>query len=468
MVASTELLAPPFFPRGAAAQMMTCHDREQLLEGPAGSGKTRPILELFHLFATNYPGFRGLITRKVGATLATSTLVTFRRNVLKPQDRVRFFGGSKDRPAAFQYPNGSEIVVGGLDVGADGQQSKVLSNEYDAIYPNEAVELTLEDWETLTTRLRPFVLKHPRLIGDTNPAAGKHWLNKRCEEGKVTRFRSRLEDNPRYFNDDGTMTEEGVQYIETLDRLTGARYQRLRLGEWVGVENAVYPNFDRSIHVRPLEQGLRWIDGAIGVDYGRRHMSALVVILMDQYNRRWVVDAWAEADDERGAKTKRNLARLRDAWPAARRGRTDPGQDVLAGDVGYEVAQGANGTRIARTQMLGPLFDFYPGGRVPKRHFEARQNGARSAVELGPYAEADTPGLLFVEGAPYISELCDQIEGYQELMVENKTATVWQVVRKDDDLVAALEYGNEELETAPPSLERVASKPTVYRKARVA
>ena len=100
---------------------MTCHDREQLLEGPAGSGKTRPILELFHLFATQYPGFRGLIVRKVGATLATSCLVTFRRNVLKPEDRVVFFGGSKDRPAAFQYPNGSEIVVGGLDVGADGQ-----------------------------------------------------------------------------------------------------------------------------------------------------------------------------------------------------------------------------------------------------------------------------------------------------------------------------------------------------------
>ena len=156
------------------------------------------------------------------------------------------------------------------------------------------------------------------------------------------------------------------------------------------------------------------------------------------------------------------------AYPAARRGRTDPTQGYLAGDLGYEVADGANGARIVRTQMCAPLFDIYPGGRVPKNHIEARQNGARSAVELGPYAEPDSPGVLFVAGAPGIDELCDQLEGYQEIMVENKTSTTWQVVRKDDDLVAAWEYSEEELRTAPPSIERVQSRPTVYRKPRVA
>ena len=64
--------------------------------------------------------------------------------------------------------------------------------------------------------------------------------------------------------------------------------------------------------------------------------------------------------------------------------------------------------------------------------------------------------------------MAEQLELYH---YEHKTSDVkdeYVVARVNEDLVAALEYAIEELETAPPPLERVASSPTVYRKPRVA
>ena len=110
-----------------------------------------------HNLASKYPNFRGLITRKVGATLPPTVLRTFEDKVIFDWDKmarksdtdgVTFFGGNEHEPPAYRYSTGATITVGGLDI-----SSKVLSSEYDIIYVNEATELTLEDWETLTTRV---------------------------------------------------------------------------------------------------------------------------------------------------------------------------------------------------------------------------------------------------------------------------------------------------------------------------
>lgn len=435
-------------PRGAARLLMNTHDREMLLEGPAGSGKTRPIMELFHLLALRYPGFRALFTRKVGATLATTCLVTFRRWVLQPQDGVRFFGGSKSEPSAFQYPNGSEIVVGGLDVGADGKQSKILSSEYDAIFVNEATELSLEDWETLTTRLRPFVLTHPRIIGDCNPSHSAHWLNKRCEEGKTRRFRSRLEDNPLYFREDGELTPAGETYLAGLDALTGSRYERLRLGLWVGVENALFPHFDRKLHVRPLEEGLRFSHGAIGSDYGRRHKAAAVPVRVDQFGRRWVFEAWGQPDVEHGRMTEREIGRMRQQYQI-RRVRVGPDMDIMVGVLGAEESGIAEGARRARANEVAFLLNVFPGGVVPTSREDAYNKPPAMVTATG-----DSPGILFVEGGPGIDELCDEMEGYHEVRVANDRKDELVIARINDDRVSALEYACEELQTAPPDYSK--------------
>lgn len=210
------------------------------------TGKSFACLWKLHMAMLKYPGARGLIVRKTLVSLTASGLVTFMQRILPTGNYgVTFFGGSKAEPAQFKYPNGSRIVVGGMD-----NPSKIMSAEYDLAYVQEATELTENDWESITTRLRYGVMPYQQLIADCNPAAPTHWLNQRCNLGLTTRFGSRHEDNPTLFDHArGEWTERGLAYIATLDRLTGVRYQRLRLGKWVASEGQVYDAWDADVHV---------------------------------------------------------------------------------------------------------------------------------------------------------------------------------------------------------------------------
>jgi len=196
-----------------------------------------------HLAAFKYAGSRMLMVRKTHASLKATGIVTYRTKVLHDLDNVSFFGGNNEQPPAYHYPNGTRIIVGGLD-----DPKKIMSTEYDMVYCQESTELTLNDWEMLTTRLRNGVMPYQQLIADCNPDAPSHWLKQRAERGATTLLESRHEDNPRYVQRDGTMTEEGAAYIAGLDQLTGVRYLRLRKGIWAAAEGVVYDDYDAAVH----------------------------------------------------------------------------------------------------------------------------------------------------------------------------------------------------------------------------
>ncbi len=234
----------PYRPRGAAADVFKCKDQEILLEGPAGTGKSRAILEKIHLMAEKYPGFRALILRKTRESLSQSALVTFEQFVVPPIHPI-LKGPKRNMRQSYLYPStGAEIVVGGLD-----KSEKVMSTEYDLAYIQEATEVTEKDWENVLTRLRNNKVPYQQLIADCNPDAPTHWLHQRSLKGKVTTFVSRHEDNPVLFDDDGGITDFGAKYIAKLDALSGARYQRLRLGRWAGAEGQVYENWNSEHHI---------------------------------------------------------------------------------------------------------------------------------------------------------------------------------------------------------------------------
>lgn len=430
-----------FKARGDNRTVFTCLDPEILCVGGAGSGKTRAILEFLHRMCIERPNLRVLICRKARATLASTALATYERDVDPFAQGVKWFGGNDHAPAAYLYPNGSQIIVGGMD-----DPGKILSSFYDLAYLNEVTELSEEEYETITTRLRNGVIRSMRVISDCNPTFAKHWVNRRALLGKMTRLTTTLKDNPAYYDDDGNPTELGNRYIRTLESLSGSRRERFLLGQWVGVENAIYPHFDRKLHVRPLEPGLRFRTGAIGVDYGRRHKAAAVAISVDQYGRRWVREAWGEPDTEQGKMVYRAVAKLKAKYTIYR-GMTDPLQDALAGLLGFQLSKGSAGSRNTRTMITGRLLNVFPGGEVPESSMELMESNYRSAATLGPHACPDSPGLLFVEGAPGIDDLCDEIESYHEVLMENATRSEYTVARIDDDLVAALEYGTECLDS---------------------
>lgn len=403
--------APRLEVRGQVRAAITCHDTEILIDGPAGTGKTLGILLMMNLIAIEFPGSKQLICRKTLTALTGAALATFREKVIPRQlanGTVEFFGGNKQEPAGFKYTNGSRIDVRGLD-----SIEKTFSAEYDLVYNNEATECSLDDWELLTRSLRNGVIPHPRIYGDCNPSVDRHWLLQRCNAGLTRRFKSTIHDNPAYWDEElNDYTPEGRRYVEgVLSKLTGTRRQRLYEGTWIGMENAIYPQLDPSSHLGEIPELARWETGAIGIDYGRVHNSAVVAVSRDSTGVYWVRECWAAPggdpneieDKSRGMKLRFKI----------RRGRVDPNQEYMGQNLGFKVAKGNAGSRKARIGLVTELLD----------------------------AEA----LMFDRTGKGVQELFDEMLAYRYEIKETDTQIDEVVVRKDDDRVAALEYAIEEL-----------------------
>lgn len=205
------------------------------------TGKSRAGLEKLHLCALKYDGMRGLIVRKTRQSLSQSALVTFERKVLPPDSDIALYQTDQEYP----YPNGSVVVVAGLD-----KPSKVMSSDYDMIYVQEATELTEGDLESLTTRLRNGVMPYQQLTADCNPGPPTHWLKRRADRGGILLLDSRHEDNPVLWDRKaGDWTPAGRAYIAKLDALTGVRKDRLRHGRWAAAEGMVYDAWDEALHL---------------------------------------------------------------------------------------------------------------------------------------------------------------------------------------------------------------------------
>lgn len=205
------------------------------------TGKSRVILEKLHLMALKYPCARILMLRKTRRSLTESGMVTYWQKVRPDLDRVQW----KPSMQQYQYPNGSILAVGGMD-----RPSKIMSSEWDVIYAQECTELSEEEWEACTIRLRNGKMPYQQLLGDCNPDAPTHWLRQRAISGKVMMIESRHEDNPLLFDESGVVTPEGARYLGTLDALSGVRLARYRYGVWAAAEGTVYEGcYDRAKNV---------------------------------------------------------------------------------------------------------------------------------------------------------------------------------------------------------------------------
>lgn len=273
----------PYGPFGAALEVWTDRRDEVLLSGPAGTGKSRACLEKVHAVCLRWPGARALIVRKTRESLTETALVTYEEKVL-PAGSPIAEGSRRSHRQAYHYPNGSTIVVGGLD-----KPGKIMSTEYDLCYVQEAIELYENDWESITTRLRNGVVPFQQLIADTNPDRPTHWLKQRVDRGATAMLESRHEDNPTLWDrKNNRWTPNGEVYIGKLDRLTGARKPRLRHGKWVQSEGVVYDEWDRQVHViDPFEIPASW-RRIRAIDFGYSNPFVCLWIAVDDDCRMYV------------------------------------------------------------------------------------------------------------------------------------------------------------------------------------
>jgi len=252
-----------------------------MLAGPAETGKTYACCHKLDALLWKYARSQAVIVRKTLASLTTTVLQTY-RNVLGPDSPVSFYGGAK--PEWADYPNGSRVYFAGMD-----NAGKALSSERDFIYINQAEELLVGDYETLTTRCtgRAANAPYPQIFGDCNPGPPTHWIKQRPS---ITFVASKHEDNPTLFDDDGAITPRGELSMAILDRLTGVRKARLRYGLWVAAEGTVYADEwdeERNIITPPAAPDRRRC--VVSIDWGYTNAGVMLVWVVDGDGRMTLV-----------------------------------------------------------------------------------------------------------------------------------------------------------------------------------
>lgn len=278
-----------YVPRGAALEVFGCQQDEVLLCGAAGTGKSRAALEKVHAMALRNPQLRALVVRKTLVSLTSTGLVTYRAHVAAEAlalGIVHWYGGSSSQPAAFRYSNGATVTVGGM--GNAHEVDKIMSSEYDICYVQEATDLTPEDWEKITSRLRNGSISFQQLLADCNPQQPSHWLKKRCDDGKTLMLTSRHEDNPVLYGDSGAITARGEAYMRKLDALSGVRKERLRYGRWAAAEGIIYADWQASVHLSdrrliPFTWPRLW-----GIDFGYTNPFVWQMWAVDPDGRLWL------------------------------------------------------------------------------------------------------------------------------------------------------------------------------------
>lgn len=243
IIETTEDNEAAYQPWGAAADLWMCKKPEQIISGPAETGKTFAALHKIDALAWKYKNAHIAMIRKTRQSMDASVLKTYHDKVVHPD--IFTYGGHK--PHWFDYPTGSRIVIAGMD-----NPNKILSAEFDIIYVNQAEELLLDDWEKLLTRAtgRAGNVPNPQIIGDCNPGPNTHWILQRKSQKNVAFFESRHEQNPTLFDPiTGKITTQGKRTMAILNSLSGVRYQRLRLGKWVSAEGQIYEGYDAATHL---------------------------------------------------------------------------------------------------------------------------------------------------------------------------------------------------------------------------
>lgn len=226
---------------------------EILYSGAFGAGKSRILCEKALSLALRYDGAKIAICRKVAASLAATTELTFVHDVLRPSG-VSFRQNRTER--WFEFGNGSRIWFFGLDPDpSTGVPSKIGSFDADFIFVDEAVECTEGDWMMLLGRLRHDAAGWQQIGAATNPADPSHWLKARFDSGNRVYLHASTFDN--------ALTPDS--YKRRMAEMTGIYASRYAEGQWIAVEGALFSPDD----FRYREAPLHGVMGALEPDYQR-------------------------------------------------------------------------------------------------------------------------------------------------------------------------------------------------------
>lgn len=233
--------------QGIMPEVFHANELEVLVEGPAGTGKTWTDHLRTIALCQLAPGSQHLYTRQVRADMTETVLKSF-EEALGDDNPIVVNGPGRGHREAYEFPNGSRVVVAGLD-----RPERTYSGEYDTVTIFEGSDVPFDSYQRLKRTLRGgTALAFKQIRVECNPEAPSHWINRHFgDRPGMRRFRTTHTDNPYLWDAArGAWTKEGHRYVvQTLGSLTGHQRARLLLGQWVGVEGVIYDEWSESVHV---------------------------------------------------------------------------------------------------------------------------------------------------------------------------------------------------------------------------
>lgn len=408
--------------------------------GAMGGGKTRALVELAIDTALHHQGTRILVARHRYESLRTTTMEEFFDSC--PPGWIEEQRRSQPQSVSLRCHDWPPGVTSTIYFRHLTEWAGLGSQEYGAVFIDEAGEVSVNAARMLLTRLRHPNQLYYYFVAASNPHPGwfEQWFVKRelpereleaCG-GRVLFIQSKIADNP-HLASNYEAQQRAMQPAEWVDRFIEGRFD--------APFGTVYERFEPSVHcwTAPLPQFRRMVGG---LDFGGTspwaHFTAAVVaglteegqlIRVAEFEQRGPgvyerLERWIEEQQERFGRISWRADRTQMAWIDAMRRQ----------QVRIEPSEGGSGSVLRGISLVQRLLE--PGGDGRPRSWYAPD------LERFPERMRD-----------YVWEPPSEREG-----------GVQQPAKRDDDLMDADRYMHEQAERAGAPLGR--ARKAAARRAR--
>lgn len=233
--------------------------------GSASSGKSYFIAQKLLLKAMIDDGRRILVIRKVGTSLRDSVWGMFKYLVSRlPADAYTI----NKSEYTITLINGSEFLFKGLD---DPEKIKSIIDVSD-IFIEEATELSAEDYDQLTLRLRG-KKKCKQMYLSFNPISKLNWVYKRFFEPEARKRLRDIQIIRTTYKDNPTLDDNQIARIEDLAHSNPNYYKVYAEGKFATLDKLIFPKFTvRSITEEDIQGFTKRAGRSIykwsGLDFG--------------------------------------------------------------------------------------------------------------------------------------------------------------------------------------------------------
>lgn len=275
-----------FEPTPKQTDFITSTSKFSCFSGGYGAGKTIAGC-MRGLLLSQEPGNFGLIGRNTYPELRDTTRRTFFE--ICPAEYYDEKNGGQWKPSEnlLRLVNGSEIIFRHLDTISEAELKSLNLGWF---YIDQAEEISEAVWRVLQSRLRLANVSNRYGFITCNPSPG-NWIyqkfKKPQEDGSPDVDYSIIEattyENP-YLPPD---------YIPTLLKdYPEEMIKRYIEGRWDAYENAIYPEFDRQVHVIPPFEIPKGWERLVSLDHGMVNPTACLWGAIDFDNNIYIYDEY--------------------------------------------------------------------------------------------------------------------------------------------------------------------------------